>query len=103
MTSTLTLAPVAMPTDGTQAQWSRVAIVATTLLGDTKGEWFTHSFEEAASYAADLVHCVDTKVYLFNTQVSGERVALPFALIGKGVGWLDHPSCLVDAPHTECV
>lgn len=97
----LTLAPVAFA-EGSNVQASRVAILATDYLGNTKGQWYTDSFEQAAAYAADLVGHVDTKVYLFNTTREGEAVALPFVLITKSNGWTAHPSCLVDGCTGEC-
>lgn len=98
--TTLTLAPVSL-LDGGADHFSRVAILATDLLGNTKGMWYTASIEEASQYAHDLVHCVDTKVYLFNTDNDGEAVALPFALLTKEGGYLAHPSCLVDECSTH--
>lgn len=92
--SSLTLAPVAI-IDAPE-QFSRVAILSTDYLGNHKGMWYTSSITEASEYARDLIGHVDTKVYLFNTDNDGEAIALPFALISKEGGYLEHPSCLVD-------
>jgi hypothetical protein len=95
MATTLTLSPVSR-TNGGAEYFSRVAILATDYLGNTKGQWYSASMEEAASFARDLIGCVDTKVYLFNTDSDGDAVALPFALISKESGYMSHPSCIVD-------
>ena len=95
MATTLTLAPVSLVDGGTQ-HFSRVAILATDYLGQTKGQWYTASATEAVDYARSLIGHVDTKVYLFNTDTDGDAVALPFALISKESGWMSHPSCIVD-------
>jgi hypothetical protein len=98
MSSTITLAPVAFDNEnGGSLYASRVAILATDYLGNHKGMWYTPNYTEAAAYARDLIGHVDTKVYLFNTDSDGEAIALPFALISKESGWLDHPSCLVSS------
>ncbi len=101
MATTLTLSPVSLVDGGTE-YFSRVAILATDYLGSTKGQWYTNSATEAVQYARDLIGHVDTKVYLFNTDVYGEAVSLPFALISKESGYMSHPSCIVDECNGAC-
>jgi hypothetical protein len=101
MATTLTLSPVSR-TDGGAEHASRVAVLATDYLGNHKGMWYTASMTEAATYARDLIGHVDTKVYLFNTDSDGEAVAVPFALVSKESGWLNHPSCIVDECNGAC-
>lgn len=52
-----------------------VALVAVSLIGDTKGEWWSDSATEAMAKAADLVRTPDTLVDVFNTTNEGERAA----------------------------
>lgn len=93
--TTLTLSPVSHANGGAEYA-SRVAVLATDYLGNHKGMWYTASATEAASYARDLTGHVDTKVYLFNTDSGGEAVGVPFALISKESGYMQHPSCIAD-------
>lgn len=52
---------------------ARIAVVATSLIGDIKGEWYSESATEALSKAASICSTPDTYVDVFNTNMLGER------------------------------
>lgn len=88
----LTLQPVPC-TESTSASAtsSIIAIVATDLLGDVKGEWWSDSSTEAMHEVHRLIAWPDTKVYLYDTDNAGERAFEPFAMITAG-GYYAYPA-----------
>lgn len=65
----LTLQPVSFAnTNG-----SRIALLVTNLLGDTKAEWFSDSASEAMDKAYTLAEWPDTLVYVYDTDNAGNR------------------------------
>lgn len=78
---------------------ARIALLVTSLIGDTKGEHYFESATEAMDKAVDLITWPDTLVYVFDTTNEGERVASPFAVISRESGW---QSLLPSTAHNPC-
>lgn len=68
---------------------ARIALVATSLVGDIKGEWYSESATEAMDKAVDLITWPDTLVYVYDTTNEGARVDSPHAVLSQESGWQD--------------
>lgn len=83
----LTLHPMPFSRNYTNSDASRVALIVTNLVGDLKAEWYSNSATEAMDKAFNLASWPDTIVYLYHTDMNGERSGPPFARIQRdGVG-----------------
>jgi hypothetical protein len=68
---------------------ARISLVANSLIGDFKGEWFTDSAEAAIEEAIRLARTPDTTVWLFDCTNEGDRDEQrgPWAYVARnGVG-----------------
>jgi len=68
---------------------ARIALVANSLVGDLKGEWFTDSAEQAIEEAIRIGQTPDTVVWLYDCTNEGARDDQrgPWAYISRnGVG-----------------
>jgi hypothetical protein len=72
---------------------SRLALVATNLLGNVKSELYSDSATETMDKARDMASYPDTIVYIYSTTNEGERYGTPFARVQRdGVGDVKYQS-----------
>ena len=74
---------------------ARIALVATNLLGDIKGEWWTDSADAAIAKAIDAASYPDTVIHLYDcaTDGTGDIIGQAFARVRReGVGDVKYTS-----------